>query len=77
MNRHSHKGNIMSKSLQTHWNTKYAETPTTQLGWYEAKSIPSIQLIENCSVSEASTIADIGSGTSSLVRNLLERGYQN
>jgi len=67
----------MKKSLKNHWDTKYSDTPITQLGWYEPKSIPSVQLIENCAVAKGSPIADIGSGTSTLVVNLLDLGYQN
>jgi SAM-dependent methyltransferase len=63
--------------LKNHWNKKYTDTPITQLGWYEPKSIHSIQLIENCGVSAHSPIADIGSGASTLIANLLEIGYQN
>jgi SAM-dependent methyltransferase len=67
----------MTSSLKDHWNKKYTNTPTTQLGWYESKSLPSLRLIENCAVSKDSTIFDIGSGMSTLIANLLELGYQN
>jgi SAM-dependent methyltransferase len=67
----------MAKSLKDHWDKKYADTPITQLGWFETKSIPSVQLIENCGVSKDAPIADIGSGTSTLIANLLDLGYQN
>ena len=64
-------------SLKDHWNKKYTNTPITQLGWYESKSMPSLQLIENCAVSKDSVVVDIGSGVSVLIANLLELGYQN
>ncbi len=67
----------MNKSLKEHWDAKYSDTPIVKLGWYETNSIPSVQLIENCAVTKASSIADIGSGTTSLVANLLDLGYQN
>jgi len=67
----------METPLKDHWNKKNTDIPITQLGWYETKSMPSIQLIENCGVSKTSLIADIGSGTSTLISNLLELGYQN
>lgn len=68
---------IMTLSLKDHWNKKYADTPVSQLGWYEPKSIPSIQLIENCAVPKDSTILDVGSGVSTLIASLLELGYSN
>jgi SAM-dependent methyltransferase len=67
----------MTLSLKDHWNKKYSDTAITQLGWYESKSTPSLQLIENCAVPKDSSILDIGSGVSSLIANLLDIGYQN
>ncbi|MEP7133532.1 MAG: class I SAM-dependent methyltransferase [Chloroflexota bacterium] len=67
----------MTLSSKDHWNKKYTDTPNTQLGWYESKSMPSIRLIENCAVSKDAAIIDIGSGVSSLIASLLELGYQN
>ena len=67
----------MVSSLKEHWNKKYTDTPITQLGWYESKSMPSVQLIENCAVPKYFPIIDVGSGTSTLISNLLDLGYQN
>jgi ribosomal protein L11 methylase PrmA len=67
----------MTLSLKDHWNKKYTNTPITELGWYESKSQPSLQLVENCAVSKDSVLVDIGSGVSTLIANLLELGYQN
>lgn len=67
----------MTSSLKEHWNKKYMDDPITQLGWYESKSFPSIQLIEQCAVPKDYPIVDIGSGTSVLISNLLELGYNN
>jgi ribosomal protein L11 methylase PrmA len=67
----------MTDSLKEHWNKKYINTPLTQLGWYESKSQPSLQLIENCAVAKDSVVVDVGSGISALIANMLELGYQN
>lgn len=67
----------MTSVLKEHWNRKYTQDPITQLGWYESRSSPSIQLIEQCAVPKDSPIVDIGSGTSVLISNLLELGYDN
>jgi len=67
----------MASSLKEYWNKKYTDSPITQLGWYESKSSPSIQLIENCAAPKYSTIVDVGSGATTLTASLLELGYQN
>ena len=64
-------------SLKYHWNKKYTNTPIAQLGWYESKPQPSLQLIENCAVLKDAIVVDVGSGASALIANLLELGYQN
>jgi SAM-dependent methyltransferase len=67
----------MTSSLKDHWNKKYTNTPITQLGWYESKPQPSLQLVENCAVLKDTVVVDIGSGVSTLIANLLELGYKN
>lgn len=67
----------MTSLLKEHWNKKYTNDPITQLGWYESRSFPSIQLIEQCEIPKHSPIVDIGSGASILIPNLLELGYHN
>ena len=67
----------MNKALKEHWNQQYAGTPLSQLGWYEPQSMPSVRLIENCAVPRHSPIADVGSGASTLIADLLQLGYHN
>ena len=67
----------MTSSLKEHWNKIYTNNPITQLGWYEAKPFPSVQLIERCAVPKHYPIVDIGSGKSTLISDLLELGYKN
>jgi ribosomal protein L11 methylase PrmA len=67
----------MTLPLKDHWNKKYTNTPTTQLGWYEVESTPSLQFIEHCAVAKDAMLVDVGSGVSTLVASLLELGYQN
>ena len=40
----------MTSSSKEHWNKVYTNNPITQLGWHEAQSFPSVQLIERCAV---------------------------
>lgn len=67
----------MTSILKEHWNKKYSDEPASQLGWYESRSFPSIQLIGNCELPKHSSILDVGSGVSTLISNLLELGYHN
>ncbi len=66
----------MTSTLKEHWNKIYTQNPITQLGWYETKAFPSLQFIERCAVPKHYPIVDIGSGTSPLISELLELGYQ-
>lgn len=70
------KGRAMTSSKE-HWNKVYANKPITELGWYETQSLLSVQLIERCAIPKHHPIIDIGSGTSTLISELLELGYQN
>jgi SAM-dependent methyltransferase len=67
----------MAVLFKEHWDKIYATTLVAQLGWYEPRSYPSIQLIERCAVSKDSPLVDIGSGASTLIPRLLELGYHN
>jgi len=68
--------NSNSLAAKDHWDRVYSSKLTEELGWYEAQSLPSFELIQNCNVSKASRIIDIGSGTSTLIPGLLDEGYQ-
>jgi EEF1A lysine methyltransferase 2 len=65
----------MTSSSKEHWNEIYNDNPITGLGWYEPRSFPSVQIIERCAVPKDYPIVDIGSGTSTLISNLLDLGY--
>ncbi len=67
----------MASSSKEHWNAIYTNKPVTQLGWYESKPFPSVQLIEQCAVPKHSPIVDVGSGMSTLIPHLLQLGYRN
>jgi EEF1A lysine methyltransferase 2 len=68
---------MMTSEMKEHWNSTYANSPNKQLGWYEASAYPSVELIERCAIPKDSLIVDIGSGTSTLISQLVELGYQN
>lgn len=63
--------------LASHWNNTYCKNPIDKLGWYEDNPTPSLQLIDKCGLDIDASILNIGAGTSTLVDELLNKGYQN
>lgn len=63
--------------FEKHWNNAYQKSPITNLGWYEENPIPSIQLFEDCNLSEDSLIFNAGAGATTLIAELLKKGYVN
>src|SRR5438045_4333408 len=64
-------------SAQEHWEHIYATKAPDEVSWYCAHLDASIELIERASVSPTAAIIDVGGGESTLVDDLLARGYQN
>ena len=60
-----------------HWNKVYGSNKVTQLGWYEESPEKSLELIEKCGICKDEKILDVGVGASTLIDNLVERGYSN
>ena len=59
-----------------HWERKYAAGPEGSLSWYQRHASRSLAYI-TAAAGWASPIIDIGGGASTLVDDLLERGYAN
>jgi len=62
---------------KTHWEKVYATKAPESVSWYRAHLEASLALIERAAVASASSIIDIGGGESTLVDDLLLRGYKN
>ena len=60
-----------------HWEKIYTEKAPDELSWYCAHLDASLSLIERASVSRSVAVIDVGGGESTLVDDLLARGYQN
>ncbi len=58
-----------------HWNERYSTTPVERLGWYRAHLERSLGWIDDLDLPSDASIIDIGAGASTLVDDLLERGY--
>jgi 2-polyprenyl-3-methyl-5-hydroxy-6-metoxy-1,4-benzoquinol methylase len=64
-------------NVQTHWEKIYAEKAPDAVSWYTPHLKRSLELIERTASSRCASIIDIGGGESTLVDDLLTRGYEN
>jgi SAM-dependent methyltransferase len=64
-------------SSQEHWERIYATKAPDQVSWYCAHLSASLELIERAPVSRASAIIDVGGGESTLVDDLIARGFDD
>jgi 2-polyprenyl-3-methyl-5-hydroxy-6-metoxy-1,4-benzoquinol methylase len=62
---------------KTHWEKVYATKQPEAVSWYRAHLETSLALIERAAHSRSASIIDIGAGESTLVDDLLARGYDN
>jgi 2-polyprenyl-3-methyl-5-hydroxy-6-metoxy-1,4-benzoquinol methylase len=62
---------------QTHWEKIYGTKAAEAVSWYRPHLETSLELIERAAAEHSSSIIDIGGGESTLVDDLLARGYQN
>lgn len=67
----------MTQSTKTHWNTIYQNKKTTEMSWFQAKPIISLELIAALGLEKSAAIIDVGGGDSLLVDFLLAEGYSN
>jgi 2-polyprenyl-3-methyl-5-hydroxy-6-metoxy-1,4-benzoquinol methylase len=63
--------------VKTHWEKVYTTKATDQVSWYRAHLEISLSLIERAAAGLSASIIDVGGGESTLVDDLLARGYQN
>ena len=63
--------------VKTHWETVYTTKAPNQVSWYRPHLERSLSLIERAAGGVSTSIIDVGGGESTLVDDLLARGYQN
>jgi 2-polyprenyl-3-methyl-5-hydroxy-6-metoxy-1,4-benzoquinol methylase len=63
--------------VQTHWEKIYAEKAPNAVSWYRPHLETSLALIEQTASGRSASVIDIGGGESTLVDDLLARGYEN
>ena len=62
---------------KTHWETVYRTQAPESVSWYRAHLETSLALIERSRAGLSSAIIDVGGGESTLVDDLVARGYQD
>lgn len=63
--------------VKTHWDAIYTSKAPDQVSWYRPHLERSLALIERAAGCHTASIIDVGGGESTLVDDLLGRGYQN
>ena len=64
------------KDSKSHWDNIYKTKASTQVSWYQEHLQISLRLIEQTGIEKTARIIDIGGGASTLVDDLLERGFK-
>src|SRR5579859_1621692 len=64
-------------NAQAHWGRIYKEKAPDQVSWYRPHLEASLALIDQVGAGQSASIIDVGAGESTLVDDLLGRGYSN
>lgn len=67
----------MSKNSNAHWDTVYRTKAPDAVSWYRPHLETSIDLIQRVAPDSSASIIDVGGGESTLVDDLLAKGYRN
>ena len=62
---------------KTHWENIYAVKKLTEVSWYREHLDNSLEMILQTNVEKHRAIIDIGGGSSTLVDDLLDKGFSN
>lgn len=68
---------MMTMDTKSHWQNVYKTKATDQVSWYRPHLETSLALVERACTGLTSSIIDVGGGESTLVDDLLARGYLN
>ena len=67
---------LFKQNRKDHWERIYQKHSPTEVGWYQSYPERSLKLIYNTGADTDSSIIDVGGGTSTLAKHLLEKGYE-
>jgi len=65
------------ENAKTHWDKVYRTKPPDTVSWYRAHLEHSLELIGRVAPDLSAAIIDVGGGESTLVDDLLAKGYRN
>lgn len=60
-----------------HWESIYSSKPTDEVSWFQVHAAVSLRLIQETGAPLSAAIIDVGGGASTLVDDLLAKGYDN
>jgi SAM-dependent methyltransferase len=60
---------------RSHWEDVYTAKRDTAVSWYQPHSVRSLELIEKASPDRRTSVIDVGGGASTLVDDLISRGF--
>lgn len=63
-------------NLSEHWDRIYSSEPVQELGWYETRPEPCLQLLEKCNLSMEDPVLDVGAGASTFIDCLVDMGFR-
>ena len=61
---------------QSHWENIYQTKEPTNVSWYQPHSALSLEMIESVGLPATAQIIVVGGGASTLVDDLLDRGFR-
>lgn len=67
---------LQKMNRQAHWEAIHRDKPADAVSWYRPHLDTSLRLIEEVASGRSASIIDIGAGQSTLVDDLLLRGYE-
>ena len=63
--------------MSAHWQDVYTGKEEAQTSWFAPHLDVSLQLVDGCGLAPLAPIIDVGAGRSTLVDDLLDRGYRD
>jgi len=67
----------MMNDPRIHWDQVYGTKSDSEVSWYQPRPVTSLELIRGAAPDPSTSVIDVGSGTSTLVDELLAAGFQD
>jgi len=68
---------VRTMRAREHWEAVYGSKDPSQVSWYRPHLERSLRFIEEARLDRDAAIIDVGGGASTLVDDLVARGYRN